>query len=420
MKAVLITIGDEILNGDTIDSNSAFIAQQLSGIGIKVHEIISVGDEKQQILDLFERGLSKADIVITTGGLGPTKDDLTKECFAEYFSTELVENQKLKELLTRYYTSRGFPPSHVSEKMISLPKSAQILRNNYGVAPGMVQHLNDKLFISLPGVPFEMKGLMTDEVLPLLGEQLNLESIQYHYFMTAGQGETVLEEWLQPIVEKLPSNLTISYLPSFANVKVRLTGLGVNKETVTEEMQQFIPQIREKLSSVLYSELKTDSLVTAIAKLCKQYNRTISTAESCTGGNIAHEITSEAGSSDYFLGSIISYANRIKVNHLNVSQTTLNQFGAVSEEVAEQMVRGALKATESDYAVATTGIAGPTGGTEKKPVGLVCVGVGNHKKVMTKSFTFTKNRVKNIQLFTMIALNMLYRFIKEQEEQTNG
>ena len=417
MTATILTIGDELLNGDTIDSNSTWIARQLGLIGIDTREIITVADEKKAILKAFQNGLTESNLLICTGGLGPTKDDLTKECFAEFFNLDCKENKQLRKRLEQYYTNRGYDKSHVTNKMVSMPEGATILMNNFGVAPGMWQEKEDKILVALPGIPYEMKGLMKEEILPRLKSEFSLPSIYYHYFMTAGKGETTLAKRLETIEANLPTGFSISYLPSFANVKVRLSAKGQDSSLIEEKLKEIVPQIREKLSPELYSENRNESLVKALAGYCTENQVTIGSVESCTGGNIAHEITALAGSSSYYSGSIVSYSNDIKKNVIGVQSQTLENYGAVSEETIREMVKGGLYRLNCDYVVATSGIAGPGGGTKQKPVGLIWIGVGNSKKVKTKCFNFTKKREKNIQLFTMMALNELFRFIKEQEIQ---
>ena len=414
MKAIILTIGDELLNGDTIDTNSSWIARQLSLLGIEPLEIRSIADNKTAILNAFTQAMNTCELTICTGGLGPTNDDLTKECFANYFNVELEEDANLRNRLERYYVSRGYKKEHVSEKMVSFPKGTTLLENNFGVAPGMWQEKNGRVMICLPGIPYEMKGIFREQIIPKLNAEFALPVIRYHYFMTAGKGETHLAKRLQGIEQNLPAGISISYLPSFANVKVRLSAKGNSSELITQ-FEELIPQIREQLQPETYSETRNASLVDALAELCAEHNVTIGTVESCTGGAIAKSITSKAGSSQYFLGSIISYANEVKEQLVGVRETTLAKHGAVSEQTIKEMVAGGLQQLNSDYVVATSGIAGPSGGSKEKPVGLVWIGVGNTKTVRAKSFTFAKKRTKNIQLFTMMALNELFQFIKEQE-----
>lgn len=415
MNAAIVTIGDEILNGDTIDTNSSWIAKRLNKLGVETHTMISIADKESEILSTFENVLQASDITICTGGLGPTNDDLTIACFARFFSLELVEDKSLRKHLEKIYTERGFNKNYVNEKMVNMPAGATILQNSFGAAPGLWQEKNGNLLICLPGIPYEMKGIMEEQVIPKLKQKYNFPTIRNHYFMTAGKGETTLSNRLQDLENQLPDTFSISYLPTFDNVKVRLTAKGEDEKFINEQVKIIVPKIREKLKPELYSEIRNESLSKSLARLCNENKVSIGTVESCTGGAIAHEITSNAGSSSYFLGSIVSYANSVKENIVGVKKETIEQFGAVSEQTVYEMVQGGLEKMKSDYVVATSGIAGPGGGSKDKAVGLVCIGVGNANKVITKSYNFAHKRKKNIQLFTMMALNLLLRFIKEQE-----
>lgn len=415
MNAIIITIGDEILNGDTVDTNSGWLARELVEMGITIQQIISVGDVKEHILAAFDHAIKFADFVLVTGGLGPTNDDLTKECFAEFFDIKLKANEEFKRKISAYYQSRGRSLDDAPDKIFLLPESVRILENDYGVAPGMWKENNGKIMIALPGIPFEMKGIVKDQVIPLIRKEYALPKIKYHYFLTAGKGETVLAKRLADIEENLPKNLSISYLPSFSNVKVRLSAKG-KSEALNGQFEQLVPEIRKRLEKEIYSEIRDDKIVNAIGKICDQLNITIGTAESCTGGNIAQEITSVPGSSLFFKGTVVAYANEVKENILGVSNDSLIKYGAVSEIVAQEMAKAAIEKLDVDYAVSTTGIAGPTGGTPEKPVGMVCMAVANRKKVRSKTINFTNKREKNIQLFTMSALNFLLTFIKEEHK----
>lgn len=416
MNAILITIGDEILNGDITDTNASYISRQLGLIGIRVQQRLTVADNREDILDAFQYAKEKSDFVFITGGLGPTQDDLTKECFAEFFKTPLVKNQALFQKIQAYYQSRGKSIDLISDKMIQLPEGCLVLENNYGVAPAMWQKKDNCTLIALPGVPFEMRGILKDEVIPKLMQTYCLPYIHSHYFNTIGQGEVVLEKRLTSLIEQLPSNLQIAFLPSFSNVTIRLTGSGNDQQHLINQFDKYVPLFCSELKDVLYSEVKNETITHALAKCCLKNQYTISTAESCTGGSIAANIVSLAGSSAYFKGSVIAYENEVKQSVLGVAKETLVKYGAVSEQTVQEMVCGVLKQTGSDFAVATSGIAGPTGGTEEKPVGRICIAVGNEQVIKSKTFTFAKNREKNIQIFTTTALNMLLKFIEEEQK----
>lgn len=416
MNAILITIGDEILNGDITDTNASYISRQLGLIGIRVQQRLTVADKREDILDAFQYAKEKSDLVLITGGLGPTQDDLTKECFAEFFKTPLVKNQALFQKIQAYYQSRGKSIDLINDKMIQLPEGCLVLENNYGVAPAMWQKKDNCTLIALPGVPFEMRGILKDEVIPKLMQTYCLPYIHSHYFNTIGQGEVVLEKRLTSLIEQLPSNLQIAFLPSFSNVTIRLTGSGNDQQHLINQFDKYVPLFCSELKDVLYSEVKNETITHALAKCCLKNQYTISTAESCTGGSIAANIVSLAGSSAYFKGSVIAYENEVKQSVLGVAKETLVKYGAVSEQTVQEMVCGVLKQTGSDFAVATSGIAGPTGGTEEKPVGRICIAVGNEQVIKSKTFTFAKNREKNIQIFTTTALNMLLKFIEEEQK----
>lgn len=415
MKATILTIGDEILNGDITDTNATYISRQLQTIGIKVVHRVTVGDVRKDILQAFQDAMKGVNLVLITGGLGPTQDDLTKECFADFFQLKLVENKALRQKIETYYQSRGRSLDVVSKKMVDLPKGCIILENNYGVAPGMWVKKEQCVFVALPGVPFEMKGILNDIVLPKIQEEFELPFIYSHYFNTVGQGEVTLEKRLLPLIEQLPSNFNVAFLPSFHKVTIRISASGENEEELLNQFSHYLPLFRAELNDELYSEVKNESLVEVIAKVCLSKNITVSTAESCTGGAIAKRMVSIAGSSAYYQGSVVAYHNEIKQSILGVKESTLDEFGAVSEQTVKEMVQGVLLKTGSDVAVATSGIAGPTGGTEQKPVGQICIAVGNSKGMTSKTFTFAKNREKNIQIFTTTALNMLLKFIQEEQ-----
>jgi len=413
MKATIITIGDEILLGDTVDTNAAWIGIELTTFGCTIASQLTVGDDAGDIYKALNRAKEDADIVIITGGLGPTSDDKTKECLTEYFNTSLEKDQSLYDKLASYYSSRGRSLNEITDKMVHVPKTAEILPNNYGVAPGMWFIDDETNFIALPGIPYEMKGLMTDEVLPRLAERYTTETILNHYFQTAGKGETVLANRISFIEKNLPDHIKIAYLPSFSRVSIRLTAKGLDKEQLQKEIDDIASQIKPHLSDVLFSETRGDTIVHAIRELSIQKPFKIGLAESCTGGNIMHQITSLSGSSSFFEGGFVSYSNEMKMNELGVKSATLTQYGAVSEQTVTEMVKGTLNKLSCDYGLAVSGIAGPTGGSEDKPVGTVCIAVGDKNEIIARTFTFAKNREKNIRLATMVGLKLLYQWIKE-------
>lgn len=413
MKATIVTIGDEILIGDTTDTNASWIGTELTSLGFTIASQLTVGDEKEDIFKAFDRAKEDADLVIMTGGLGPTDDDKTKECLTTYFNTRLVKDQAIYDKMASYYTSRGRSLDEITDKMIQVPIDAEIIQNQFGVAPAMWFTENNKSFIALPGVPFEMRGLMTEEILPRIAKRYTTQSIVHHYFLTAGKGETVLSKRIESIEKNLPSHMSIAYLPSFSRVIIRLTATGDDHTAIKKEVKGIANQIRPHLTDVLFSENRGDTIVKAIQDLANKKKFKIGIAESCTGGFIMHRITSLPGSSSFFEGGFVSYSNEMKMNEIHVSQETLNQYGAVSEQTAEEMVLGTLQELGCDYALSVSGIAGPGGGSKDKPVGTVCIAVGDNNKVKSRRFTFTKHREKNIKLASMVGLMLLYKWIKE-------
>ncbi len=411
MEAVIISIGDEVLLGDTVDTNSAWLGRQLSEINIKLVEKVVIGDEQEQIIQAIEQEKKKAKLIIITGGLGPTNDDKTKESLSVYFNTPLVKSERLYSKIESIYTKRGRSNFTITDKMVELPESATIIDNDYGIAPAMWFEVGYNIVIALPGVPFEMKGIMTDQVLPRLTRLTSESNIVHRYFLTSGVGETDLADRLKAIEANLPSDFSIAYLPSFSGVKIRLTGTGNYELAATADKLR--NQIAPLLEDVLYSEDRDGSIVQSIAELANKHNLKLAVAESCTGGNIAHQITLVPGSSSYFLGGLVAYDNSIKQTVLGVHQSTLEQYGAVSEQTVREMAQACLRLFNSDYSVAVSGVAGPTGGSNEKPVGTVFIAVANHSQIIAKRFTFVSQREKNIELSTMMAFHLLFRLLKE-------
>ncbi len=409
MKASILTIGDEILYGDTIDTNSAFIGQHLSEIGLAIDNIISVSDTETGIL----HGLSiaeKSDVVIITGGLGPTKDDITTHTLSRYFDVDLKKNARIYKKLKAYYLSRDRAFGEQQARMAYIPGNATLLENKIGTAAGMWFYEHNTIFVSLPGVPYEMKEILTLEVIPRLRKALDLPIIKHRYFNTAAKGETQLAALIEDIELKLPDALALAYLPSIGKVNIRLTGKGERKDVVEDLLTQFGNEIRDRLGKYIYAEGDL-SHEEALGQLLIDRGKTVSTAESCTGGTIASKITRNSGSSQYYLGSVVSYSNEAKTGLLGVAEETIKWYGAVSEQTAREMIAGALSKFNSDYAIAVTGIAGPTGGSEEKPVGTVWIAVGNTTEVVAKKFNFVADRSRTIEVTSVMAVEMLRRFI---------
>lgn len=408
--ASIITIGDELLIGQTIDTNSAWMAQQLNKEGIWVRYRIAVGDAWDDIWSAIDQELQRSSIVLITGGLGPTADDITKPLLANYFQGKMVVNQEVLQHVTQIFTRLNRPLLERNLKQAEVPDTCTVLHNARGTAPGMWFEKEGKVVVSLPGVPHEMKGLMTEEVIPRLIRQFKLPAILHRTAFTAGQGESFIAERLNELETALPTYIKLAYLPNYGMVRLRLTARGENKDQLALEIEDWFTQLKEKVKDILVSD-EDKGLEEVLGEILMERGKTMATAESCTGGYIAHLITSIPGSSAYFQGSVVSYANAVKEGLLNVSTETLINKGAVSEETVKQMVTGVIHKTNSDYALATSGIMGPTGGTAEKPVGTVWIAAGDREKVITSQLKLRFDRKKNIEITAHMAMDLLRRFI---------
>ncbi len=410
MNATVITIGDEILIGQIIDTNSAWIGQKFSELGVKLYEIISVGDDATQIKEALDRAKASSAIVIMTGGLGPTKDDITKKTLVEYFNSELVLNEEVWERMKQIFEKRGLKVLEMNRSQAMIPKDCIMLPNQRGTAQGMWFEKEKVVFISMPGVPHEMKHLLETQVLPKLREKFSFPKIIHATIMTAGAGESVIANMLVDFENELPENFKLAYLPDLGTVKLRLTASGDTTELIHEAQAQ-----KEKMKTILGNYVYTEGeekLEKVIGRMLLERNETVSSAESCTGGYIAHLFTSVPGSSIYFEGGIVSYSYDVKEKLLGVSNSTLNKVGAVSEECVREMLQGLLKTTSTTYGIAVSGIAGPDGGTADKPVGTVWIAVGSSNNIVARKFQFFPSRMENIRVFSNAALNMLRLFIQ--------
>lgn len=410
INASIITIGDELLIGQTLDTNSAWMAQQLNKIGIWVKRRVAVGDKQQDIWQALDEESRNSDIIFITGGLGPTADDITKPLLCSYFGGKMVVNEKVLEHVKNIFTRLHRPLLEANLKQAEVPDVCTVLFNERGTAPGMFFKKNGKLYFSLPGVPFEMKGLMTNEVIPRLEKELNLPCILHKTIVTAGLGESFIAEKIKDIEASLPHHIKLAYLPAYGMVKLRLTALGTDQDKTEAELLPFFHQLKEKLKEILVSD-EDEGLESVIGKLLKANQKTVGTAESCTGGYIAHLLTTIPGSSAYYKGTLVCYANEIKEKLLGIPSAVLSTAGAVSEDTVIGMVKGTLNQLQVDYALATSGIMGPDGGSADKPVGTVWIAVGNPQKVETQKFFFHFDRIKNIELTAQAALNFLRKFI---------
>jgi nicotinamide-nucleotide amidase len=409
MKATVITIGDEILIGQIIDTNSAWIGQQFSALGVKLYEIISCGDDAAQITDAVNRAKANSQIVLMTGGLGPTKDDITKKTLVEYFNTELVLNEEVWEKMKQIFEKRGVKVLEINRSQAMIPKDCIMLPNMRGTAQGMWFERDGVVFISMPGVPHEMKHLMETQVIPRLQQKFSFPKIIHATIMTAGAGESMISNMLSAFEDELPANIKLAYLPDLGTVKLRLTASGEG-DALTSEVNAQKEKMKALLGNYVYCEGE-EKLESVIGKMLLAKKATVSCAESCTGGYISHLLTSIAGSSKYFEGAVISYSYEVKENMLGVKRDTLLSFGAVSEECVREMLSGLLNVSGTTYGIAVSGIAGPDGGTPEKPVGTVWIAVGNKEKIVAKRFNFFPSRMENIRVFSNAALNMLRLFI---------
>jgi nicotinamide-nucleotide amidase len=413
VTASIITIGDELLIGQTIDTNSAFIAQELNKIGVWVRRRVAVGDVYDEIWNALDEESKQSDIIIITGGLGPTADDITKPLLCNYFGGKLVVNEEVlahvKYLFEKIYRRPG-PILERNLKQAEVPDVCTVLHNARGTAPGMLFHKDRRVFISLPGVPHEMKGLVTSEVIPRLLNEFRMPAIVHKTVFTAGQGESVIAELLKDFEPALPEHIKLAYLPNYGMVKLRLTAKGNSKAEVETEIQPYFEKLQDLVKEYLVTN-EDEGLEIVVGKILKAKNKTMGTAESCTGGYIAHLITSVAGSSAYYKGSVVSYDNTVKENLLGVQHETLMSAGAVSKETVIQMANGAVQTLKVDYAVATSGIMGPDGGSEDKPVGTVWIAVASKEKTETLKLNLRFDRQRNIAMTAANALNFLRKFI---------
>jgi nicotinamide-nucleotide amidase len=413
VNASIITIGDELLIGQTIDTNSAFIAQELNKAGVWVKRRVAVGDSWDDIWNALDEESKDCDIILITGGLGPTADDITKPLLCKYFGGNLVVNEDVLEhvkyLFAKVYRRPG-PMLERNLKQAEVPNVCTVLHNERGTAPGMWFEKDGKIFVSMPGVPHEMKGLMINEVLPRIPKYFKLPVIIHRTAFTMGTGESMIAEKIKDFENALPEHIKLAYLPGYGMVKLRLTAKGDDKEKLEKELNEKFVELKELVSEWLVSD-EDENLAMVVQKILKEKNKTIGTAESCTGGYIAHLITSNSGSSVGFKGSIISYANDVKERVLGVTDKTLRSVGAVSEETVLQMVKGAVEKLQVDFAVATSGIMGPDGGTDEKPVGTVWIAAGSRDKIETVKLAFRFDRARNIEMTGHAALNFLRKFI---------
>jgi nicotinamide-nucleotide amidase len=408
--AEIMTIGDEILFGQIIDTNTQWIGTELTGIGIRPTRKTSVGDQADDILAALGEALQRVDVLIITGGLGPTKDDITKHTLCRFFHTDLEINAEALALVTEFFHRRGRELTEINRQQAALPRTCTYLQNDWGTAPGMWFEQNGKVVVSLPGVPVEMKNLMTHRVLPRLKAFFNPPIIKHKIIRTIGIGESMLAETIENWEDSLPAHIRLAYLPHFGQVKLRLTATGTNEEQLDSELGYEVNRVLPLIAKFVYG-YDTEELENILGQLLIGKSATIATAESCTGGYVAHRLTSIPGASRYYTGSVVAYDNTIKVNTLGVPESMLLAHGAVSEPVVAAMAEGARRLMQTTYALATTGIAGPDGGTEQKPVGTIWIACAGPDRTVTRLLTLSGPRAVNIELTTTYVLDLVRKTI---------
>lgn len=412
MKAAIVTIGDEILIGQIVDTNSAFIAKSLDRIGVEVHEMISISDDKQHILDTFQKFQNKVDLVLITGGLGPTKDDVTKKTFCDYFEDELIVDQAVLAHVTKLI--EGFYKrtiTQINKDQALVPSKCTVLHNEVGTAPGMWMKKENTVFISLPGVPFEMKYLVENEIIPKVVREYKRPYILHKTIMTYGRGESAVAEQIEDWENNLPEFIKLAYLPAPGRVRLRLTARGTDKEFLEKSIEENVVSLTGIIGDIIVGFDDDETLETVVGRLLKKQKKTISTAESCTGGNIAQLLTSVSGASNYFKGSIVSYATETKISVLGLSEELIHKYSVVSAEVAKEMAINIRNMMKTDYGIATTGNAGPTKGDSNAEVGSVFIALATPNEVIVEEFNFGQPREKVIDRATNKSMEILRKEI---------
>jgi len=414
MTAQILTIGDEILIGQIIDSNSAWIAEQLNLQGIQVTKIISISDTANAIREALDNCFSETDLVLMTGGLGPTKDDITKKTLAEYYGVGMSFHEESFERLSRIFARWGRETTSAHREQCYMPDNAKILVNKAGTAPGMWFASSGKIAVSMPGVPYEMKYLMEHEVLPMISKIFSGKQIFHRTILTIGEGESRIAHRIQDIEEQLPDYIKLAYLPNLGQVRLRLSATGDNPIQLKKELEDQVALVKARIPEFIFGYEK-DTIENVMGQLLVKNKKTIATAESCTGGLVAHRITSIPGSSAYYEGSVVAYSYGLKEKLLNVPSKTLETHGAVSEETVKAMLSGLLTRFRTDIGIAISGIAGPGGGTPEKPVGTIWIAVGDKNKTDTLKLQLGKSRSNNIKYTATKALDMVRQFLLKNE-----
>ncbi len=406
MFAEIISIGDELLIGQVVNTNASWMAEQLSAAGISIKQISAIADNSEEIKASLKAAQKRSEVILITGGLGPTKDDITKTTLCDFFQGQLVFDQKVYDHIKNLFKDRGIIMNKYNTNQAFIPDNCKVIPNQNGTAPGMWFEQNQKIVISMPGVPFEMKAMMSDFIIPELNKLFQSEKIFFKTVYTQGIPESMLASKIEPWESALPANVKLAYLPQPGMVRLRLTASGKNETLARAIIDKEISKLKKIIPNEIFG-YNDDTLEIVIGKLLKQKKLTLSTAESCTGGYIAHLITSVAGSSNYFKGSTVAYANEIKENVLGVENNSLIEFGAVSEQVVLEMAEGVRKLFNTDFSIATSGIAGPDGGTEDKPVGTTWIAISSASKSFALKFNLGDHRQRNIRRTALTALNLL-------------
>ena len=410
VRAEIITIGDEILYGQILDTNTQWISQELDKLGILTVRKSSVGDSSEAILSILNEAKNRADLVFITGGLGPTKDDLTKHLLCQFFDTTLQIHPQALEDVTIFFQKRGRELSNSNKDQALLPIKSEFIQNAQGTAPGMWFNEFGVVWVSMPGVPFEMKAMMEKLILPKVAQYFKTPKIVHKLIKTVGIGESYLSDLIQDWELALPEHIKLAYLPSLGIVKLRLTGFGLDEDKIKNDIEAAFQKLLPIAGDYIFG-FENDDLESVVGELLVQQNASISVAESCTGGYLAHKFTSIPGSSRYFKGGILAYANEVKMNFLDVRESTLQNFGAVSEECIREMAEGVRLKMNSRYGLATSGIAGPDGGSDEKPVGTVFIALSSAEGTIVKKLTLGGTRIQNIHMSTINCLNLLRKNI---------
>lgn len=413
MKAEIITIGDEILIGQTVDTNSAWIGRELNKIGVTVDRIMSIQDKPSEIVNAIDESFSRVDLVLVTGGLGPTRDDKTKLTLASYFGDHLKMNEEVLNSIEQFFISRDLPILEVNRHQAMLPSKADVIRNYKGSASGMWFQKEEKALLAMPGVPHEMKHIMEQGGLQRIASSFNTVPVYHRTLLTTGAGESFLAEKIKDFEDSLDNeNMSMAYLPSPGLVRIRLTALGDNKLDIQQKVDRKASELKKRLNEYVFGE-DNEKLEEVVGQMLRDGKLKVATAESCTGGYIAHLLTSVPGSSDYYEGSLITYSYDIKTTALDVDRKIIEEKGAVSEEVVKSMAAGLKNRFNVDYAIAVSGIAGPEGGIPDKPVGTVWMALANNSEIKTQKFLFSHDRMGNIRRTAIAALNWLRKDILE-------